>query len=96
MKEATTLKLKILNTEIQAACAAHEKDALIDAARFVDDEMRSIKSKSGTRSVEKVAIITAMNLANELLQLRKESAAFSKASSKISDLNTKLATALSL
>ncbi len=94
MTESTTLKLKILNTEIQASCGADEKDALLEAAKFIDNEMRTIKSKSATRSIEKVAIITAMNLANELLALRKEAKHLSKVSAQISNLNKKIATAL--
>ncbi|MDO6461766.1 cell division protein ZapA [Granulosicoccaceae sp. 1_MG-2023] len=75
MSETTAIKLKFLGREIQVACKAGEKDALLRAADYVNNEMQSIKARGGNPSVEKVAIITAMNMANELLRLRESSGA---------------------
>ena len=94
MSEATKLKLRILNTEIQVSCKLSEQDALETAAKFINEEMQNVKQKTNTRSTEKIAIITAMNLAHELLELRKQSASVEKATDKITNLNKKLTTAL--
>ena len=75
MSETTAIKLKFLGREMQVGCKAEEKDALMRAAEYVNSEMQSIKSRGGNPSVEKVAIITAMNMANELLRLRENSGA---------------------
>jgi cell division protein ZapA len=43
-----------------------------ETAKFVNSRMRELADKGGTLSSEKVAVLTAMNLAGELLQLRKK------------------------
>ena len=41
-------------------------------ARYVDGKMREITKQTSTISSAKVAILTALNLADEIFQLRKE------------------------
>ena len=72
MTGSTTVKIKILGKEMQVACGEEERDALINAASFLNSEMQSIQAKGGNPSTEKIAIITAMNMANELLGLRDQ------------------------
>lgn len=94
MSESTQIKLKIMGREIQVSCKPGEKDAVLKAAEYVDSEMQAIKSKAGSQSAEKVAIITAMNMANELLRLRQQEADLDSVSEKISDMKEAISAAL--
>ena len=94
MSESTPIKLKIMGREIQVTCKPGEKDAVLKAAEYVDGEMQAIKAKAVTQSAEKVAIITAMNMANELLRLREQSSDLDSASQQISAMQEALTAAL--
>ncbi len=94
VKESTKIKIKVLDREIQVACSEDEQEALLNAASFVGSEMQSVKAKGGNPSTEKIAIITAMNLANELLQLRKNTATLERTSSQLGVLQEKIANVL--
>ena len=94
MSDTTQIKLKIMGREIQVACKPDEKDAVLKAAEYVGGEMQTIKSKAISQSAEKVAIITAMNMANELLRLREKSSNLDNASAQISSMQEALAAAL--
>jgi len=63
-----TVKLKILGKDMQIGCSAREEHNLRQAAQHVHSAMQKSRDRNKTLSVEKVAILTAINLANELLQ----------------------------
>ena len=85
--ESRKVKVRILDKEVQLGCAAGEEDALAQAAQYVDDSMRKFRYRSNTSTPEKIAIVTAINIANDLLKMRARSHAFSYAES---DLHTRL------
>lgn len=72
-KETKTVTVKIMEKDVQIGCAAGDEADLIKAARYVDESMREFRSRSNTSTIEKIAIITAINTANELLKGRGES-----------------------
>ena len=47
-------------------------DYMHKLAKYVDTKMREITKQTATVSSAKVAILTALNLANEIFQLREE------------------------
>jgi len=63
-----TVKLKILGKDMQVGCSAHEEPNLRQAAQHVHAAMQKSRERNKTLSVEKLAILTAINLANQLLQ----------------------------
>jgi len=65
-------KLRILGKEVTIACAPEEEAALGRAAAYVDGSMRDLKSRNATSSLEKIAIVTAINTADALLRSRDE------------------------
>lgn len=66
---ASQIKLHIMGKEYQVACPEDEKDHLIDAARLLNERMEEVKREGGLVGLEKVAIMTALNLAHELSQI---------------------------
>jgi len=79
-----TVKLKILGKDMQIGCSAREEHNLRQAAQHVHTSMLKSRDRNKALSVEKLAILTAINLANELLQNEKDNLAPS-ASAALSD-----------
>ena len=65
------ISVEILDREYQFACKASEREALRQAAVFLDERMRSIKNAGRLMSLERIAVMTALNLSDELLKLQK-------------------------
>lgn len=67
------LDIKILGREFKVACKEDERADLLDAVAFVDRQMREIRDGSKTAGVDRVAVMAALNIANDLLRERKAS-----------------------
>ncbi len=66
------LDIQLLGREYHVACAAEEREALLQAAAYLDAKMRELADK--TRSAgERLAVMTALNITHELLQARRAS-----------------------
>jgi cell division protein ZapA len=68
----TTVSVKILDKEYQVACAADEVDELAASARYLDQQMRKIRESGKVFGLDRIAVMTALNMANELLHKRSE------------------------
>ncbi|MEZ5558450.1 MAG: cell division protein ZapA [Pseudomonadales bacterium] len=67
---ATTVSVKILDKEYQVACRQEEVEALSASARYLDAQMRKIRESGKVFGLDRIAVMTALNLANEVLQNR--------------------------
>ena len=65
------ISVEILDREYQFACKPAEREALKAAAVFLDERMRSIKNAGRLMALERIAVMTALNLSDELLKLQK-------------------------
>ena len=65
------ISVAILDREYQFACQPEERKALKEAAVFLDERMRSIKGAGRLMALERIAVMTALNLSDELLRLQK-------------------------
>jgi len=65
------ISVEILDREYQFACEPSEREALKAAALFLDERMRSIKNAGRLMALERIAVMTALNLSDELLKLQK-------------------------
>ncbi|MGB3836944.1 cell division protein ZapA [Castellaniella sp.] len=62
--------VSILGRDYSLACPPQEKDALLAAVRQVDQRMLAIKGSGKVVSNERIAVMAAIQIANELLTLR--------------------------
>ena len=60
----------ILGRDYSLACPPEEKDALLAAVRLVDHRMLAIKGGGKIASNERIAVMAAIQIANELLSMR--------------------------
>jgi cell division protein ZapA len=64
--------ITILGKELMVACPDEERAALVAAARELDQRMREIQDGGKVIGGERVAVMAALNLSNELLQIRRQ------------------------
>ena len=64
------ISVDILDREYQFACEAGEREALKAAAVFLDERMREIKNAGRLMALERIAVMTALNLSDELLKMQ--------------------------
>jgi cell division protein ZapA len=66
-KKANALDVKILDREFRVACPDDEKAELLEAVSYLDKKMREIRDAGKVASIERIAIMAALNIAHELL-----------------------------
>jgi cell division protein ZapA len=64
------IDVRILDRDYRLAVPADEKALLIDAVRVVDEKMRAIRDAGRVAGVDRIAVMAALQLANELLGAR--------------------------
>ncbi len=68
MSNATkTLEIKILDRELRIACPEEQRSELLDAVAYLDKRMREIRDAGKIASVERIALMAALNITHELL-----------------------------
>jgi cell division protein ZapA len=67
MTEIATVRVQILGREFPVACPAGQEHELEAAAEFVDNRMREIQDKTGNSTLERLAVMAALNIAHEHL-----------------------------
>ena len=61
-----TLDITLLGREFRVACLPEERESLLAAVAYVDAKMTEIAAKTKS-SGERLAVMTALNIAHELL-----------------------------
>jgi cell division protein ZapA len=75
MSAATpALDIKLQGRTYSVACSPEEREALLEAVAFLDAKMDELARKTKS-SGERLAVMTALNLAHELTALKKTPAA---------------------
>jgi cell division protein ZapA len=64
------VNVKILEKEYQISCKAEERAALLDSAELLDSKMRQIRESGKVTGLDRIAVMAALNMANELLLAR--------------------------
>jgi cell division protein ZapA len=67
MSNTKTLDIKILDRELRIACPEDERGELLDAVAYLDKKMRDIRDAGKIASVERIALMAALNITHELL-----------------------------
>jgi cell division protein ZapA len=67
------VNVRILDREFTVGCEPGERDSLMAAATLLDARMREIRGAHKMASIDRVAVLAALNLAHELQQMRAES-----------------------
>ncbi|MCL4147140.1 UNVERIFIED_CONTAM: hypothetical protein GTU68_055321 [Idotea baltica] len=67
-----TVNIRILDKEYQVSCPPDERNALLDAAKALDEQMRTIRNSGSVIGLERIAVMAALNLTYELSKLEDQ------------------------
>lgn len=70
MSSVTSVTVRILDKEYQVACPDEERAALLESAEFLNRRMKEIRDSGKVVGLDRMAVMVALNMANELLQIR--------------------------
>jgi cell division protein ZapA len=68
----TRVSVRLLDREYQVACPAEERSDLLDSAEYLDGKMRELRESGNVVGLDRIAVIAALNIANELIKQRRQ------------------------
>lgn len=71
MSGMTSVAVRILDKEYQVACPEEERAALLASAEMLNRRMKEIRDSGKVVGLDRMAVMVALNLSHELLQLRR-------------------------
>ncbi len=93
---AEPVTVRILDREYKVMCMPDQRRNLMESALFLDQQMREIRDSGKVSSIDKIAVMVALNMSEELLKLRQEANERSdKIDQRVRDLADRLDQALS-
>ena len=66
------VSIRLLGKEYQVACPAEEKADLLASAELLNKKMQDIRNSGKVLGLDRVAVMAALNMANELLKRTDE------------------------
>ena len=72
MSASEPVSIRILDREYTVGVSENERASLTAAARMLDSRMRELRGTNKMVAPDRLAVLTALNLAHELQQLRDE------------------------
>ena len=63
-----TVTVSILEKDYQVTCEPDEVSALKKSAEYVDIKMRDVKDKASILGLDRIAVMAALNIANDYLE----------------------------
>ncbi len=64
------VSVRILEKEYQVACLPEERSELLDSAEYLNTRMREIRDGGNVVGLDRIAVMAALNITNELLKVR--------------------------
>jgi cell division protein ZapA len=68
--ETARVNVRILEKEYQFACPSEEENDLIRSAEYLNARMKQIRDSGNVVGTDRIAVMAALNLANDLLKGR--------------------------
>lgn len=94
-KDTSPIKVTILDKEYLIGCEEEEKESLRQSVNYLNQQMADMKNGGGVIGAERIAVMTALNITNELLAYKKENQDYTfKIDSTLKRLQTKINDAL--
>lgn len=69
-KDAMTVTVRLMGREYTVACPPEEHEALIASAEYLDQRMTAIRRRGKALGAERIAVMAALNITRELLELQ--------------------------
>lgn len=69
--DTRAVTVSILDKEYNVACSERERASLLEAVDFLDTRMRELREGGRLIGAERVAVMTALNIVHEFLELQR-------------------------
>lgn len=89
------INVSIMGRDFSVACSPSEEDNLVDAARYLDKKMLEVQKSGKIIGVERCAIMAALNITNELLELKKNNLPEKELEDRLKSIQEKIDSAFS-
>ncbi|HKT74502.1 MAG TPA: cell division protein ZapA [Steroidobacteraceae bacterium] len=73
-EDQARVSVRIMEKEYMVSCAYEERSALLDAAEYLNGRMREVRDSGKLVGLDRIAVMVALNLANELLHIKNRDA----------------------
>ena len=67
-----SINIQILGKEYKIGCTEDTKQELLNATAYLDEQMRQVRENGKVIGMERIAVMVALNLSNELLNKQHE------------------------
>ncbi len=68
--DISRVSVRILEKDYHVSCPPEERAALLDSAEYLNAKMREIRDSGKVVGLDRIAVMAALNIVNELLQSR--------------------------
>jgi cell division protein ZapA len=93
--DPSRVSVKILEKEYHVTCPPEERPALLDSAEYLNRKMREIRESGKVIGLDRIAVMAALNIVNELLKARDHDEGFeSGLASRLKLMRERVETAL--
>lgn len=93
-RDPARVTVKILDKEYFVGCPPEERNALLESAEYLNKQMRDIRDTGKVMGSERIAVMAALNIANELLQSRTQGGAAPEMAARLKLLRERVESAL--
>lgn len=94
-REPAQVTVRILEKEYFVACPPGERDDLLESAAYLNSRMREIRDSGKIVGLDRIAVMAALNMANDLLKLRaRDQGSQSELGQRIKTLRERVETTL--
>jgi len=93
-KEPAHVTVRILEKEYFVSCPQDERADLLDSAEFLNKKMREIRDTGKVVGADRIAVMAALNMANELLRLRKQDSEMQGSVGRVKQMRERVENAL--
>ena len=93
-KEPAHVTVRILEKEYFVSCPQDERADLLDSAEFLNKKMREIRDTGKVVGADRIAVMAALNMANELLRLRKQESEMQGSVGRVKQMRERVENAL--
>lgn len=66
------VSLRLIDREFLIACPPEEREGLLEAANYLDRKMRELRAHAKTPGFDRLAVLAAISVTHEYLQLQKK------------------------
>lgn len=96
MIDTDVISIKLLDREYQVKCPPEKVADLQEAANYLDAKMRESCEGSKTVNLDRIFMIAALNISNEIVNLKRQKNCYiDNMSKRIQDIQEKIDSALS-